>query len=130
VLPVTNTVPERARPRVYSYAACSTCRKALAWLAERSIAVEIIDITQQPPAVPELRLALEQLGRSRLFNTSGQRYRALGAEAVRALSDGQAIEALGADGRLIKRPFLITPAGAILTGFQPDAWSSLLTPDS
>lgn len=127
---MSNTVPVLTRPRIYSYPACSTCRKALAWLVERSIPVEIIDITLQPPAVPELRLALEQLGRSRLFNTSGQRYRALGAAAVRALSDAQALEALAADGRLIKRPFLVTPAGAILTGFQAPEWAELLIPQT
>ena len=115
--------------RVYSYAGCSTCRKAQAWLREHSLPVEIIDITIQPPALAELRAAMEQLGRSRLFNTSGQSYRALGASAVRALSDEAALEALAADGRLIKRPFLVTPAGAVLTGFQTMEWQSLLRPE-
>jgi arsenate reductase len=126
---VPTTVPVLARLRVYSYPACGTCRKALAWLAERSISVEIIDITLQPPDLSELRSALDQLGRSRLFNTSGQRYRALGAAAVRGLSDAQALETLAADGSLIKRPFLVTPGGDILTGFQSAEWSALLTAD-
>jgi len=115
--------------RVYSYGPCGTCRKALAWLAEQGISVEVFDITRNPPSRLELEGALAQLGsRARLFNTSGQRYRALGAERVAAMEDGDALEALAADGMLIKRPFLITAQGTILTGFRPQEWQSVLKP--
>ena len=114
------------RPRLYSYGSCSTCRKALAWLKQQGIEVEVIDITTQTPSQQELESALEQLGRSRLFNTSGQSYRALGAAVVKALSDAEALQALAADGRLIKRPFLVTAAGRISTGFNPQDWTTLL----
>lgn len=116
--------------RLYSYAGCATCRKALAWLADRGLQpsrhLEVIDITVSPPGPQELRQALSQLGRARLFNTSGQSYRSLGATQVKMLSDEQAIAALAADGRLIKRPFLITSKGDVLTGFKPEEWQSLL----
>lgn len=116
------------RPRVYSYPACGTCRKALAWLKDRGIEVELCDITRQPPAAAELAAALEQLGRKRLFNTSGQSYRALGAAHVQAMSDAEALVALAADGKLIKRPFLVLPDGRTLTGFQLPEWQALLDP--
>ncbi|MFZ9619866.1 MAG: arsenate reductase family protein [Prochlorococcaceae cyanobacterium] len=112
--------------KLYSYSACSTCRKALAWLQERGLGVELIDITQQPPTLAELTLALEQLGRKRLFNTSGQSYRALGSAAVAAMNDEQALAALAADGKLIKRPVLITADQQVLTGFKSDEWQALL----
>ncbi|MEB3173094.1 MAG: Spx/MgsR family RNA polymerase-binding regulatory protein [Cyanobacteriota bacterium] len=112
--------------KLYSYAACSTCRKALAWLKERGISPALIDITQQPPSLAELALGLEQLGRKRLFNTSGQSYRALGSAAVAAMDDEQALAALAADGRLIKRPVLITDQQQVLTGFKPEEWQALL----
>ena len=115
------------RPRLYSYRACGTCRKALAWLAERGIEPELIDITLTPPSRAELEQALTQLGqRSRLFNTSGQSYRALGAARIKAMDDNQALEALAADGKLVKRPLLITAEGRITTGFQPLEWEALL----
>ena len=66
------------------------------------------------------------MGRKRLFNTSGQSYRALGAAAVAALSDEEALAALAADGKLIKRPFAITDTGTALVGFKPDAWQAAL----
>lgn len=113
---------------MYTYPACGTCRKALAWLRERGLEVELRDITQQPPSPAELSAALGQLGRKRLFNTSGQSYRALGAAVVQAMSDDQALAALAADGKLIKRPFLVLPDGRSLTGFQPAEWQALLSP--
>jgi arsenate reductase len=116
-------------PRVYSYAGCSTCRKALAWLKQQGITPELIDITTNPPSGAELNEALLQLGgRGRLFNTSGQSYRALGSARLKAMDDAEALAALAADGRLIKRPLLITAAGRITTGFKPEEWQTLLTP--
>ena len=112
--------------KLYGYAACSTCRKAQAWLREHGITIESIDITRTPPSLAELRLALAQLGRKRLFNTSGQSYRALGAAAVTAMDDEQALAALAADGKLVKRPLLISDDQQVLTGFKPQEWSDLL----
>ena len=117
--------------RVYSYSACGTCRKALQWLAQQGFSMaagnlDLVDITSTPPSPAELRQAFEALGRKRLFNTSGQSYRALGAAAVAALDDDQALAALAADGRLIKRPFAITATGAALVGFKPEEWAAAL----
>jgi arsenate reductase len=117
--------------RVYSYPACGTCRKALQWLAQQGFSValgslDLVDITSAPPSTAELRQAFEALGRKRLFNTSGQSYRALGAAAVAAMDDEQALAALAADGRLIKRPFAITASGRALVGFKVEEWSAAL----
>lgn len=118
------------RPRMYSYPACGTCRKALAWLRDRGLDVELLDITRQPPSPAELAAAFGQLGRKRLFNTSGQSYRALGAATVQGMGDAEALEALAADGKLIKRPFLVLPDGTTLTGFQLPEWQALLDPQT
>jgi arsenate reductase len=112
--------------RFYGYGPCSTCRKALAWLKLRNISVESIDITTTPPEPEALRRGFEQLGRNRLFNTSGQSYRALGAARVKAMDDAEALAALASDGRLIKRPFLLTADGRVLTGFREAEWSETL----
>jgi len=120
-------VSSSGQHRLYSYGPCSTCRKALSWLKERQINVELIDITTTPPSLGELEQALAQLGnRSRLFNTSGQSYRALGSATVKAMDDAQALAALAQDGKLIKRPLLITAHGRITTGFKPEEWEALL----
>ena len=120
-----------SRLRLFSYSKCGTCRKALQWLDQQGFSVgngnlELIDITLDPPGLDDLRLAFNILGRKRLFNTSGQSYRALGAAAVAALSDDEALAALAADGKLIKRPFAITEAGTALVGFNPEELQAAL----
>jgi arsenate reductase len=42
------------------------------------------------------------------------------------MSDEQALAALAADGKLIKRPFLVTASGKVTTGFKAEEWESLL----
>ena len=120
-----------SRLRLFGYPKCGTCCKALQWLHQQGFSVgkgtlELIDITLEPPALEDLQLAFNSLGRKRLFNTSGQSYRALGAAAVAALSDDEALGALAADGKLIKRPFAITDAGTALVGFKPEEWQAAL----
>ncbi len=113
--------------KLYSYPRCSTCRKAMAWLQSSATQFDLIDITVQPPSSEDLARGLEQLGRKRLLNTSGQSYRALGAAAVQAMDDPTLLRALAADGKLIKRPFLILDDGRILTGFQQAEWEGLFS---
>ena len=116
--------------KLYGYAGCSTCRKAIDWLVARQLEPQIVDITQQPPSLAELGQALDQLGRKRLFNTSGQSYRALGPATVAAMDDPAALAALAADGKLVKRPFLILNDGRILTGFKEQEWQTVLLAES
>ena len=69
---------------VFGYSRCSTCRKALLWLESEGFEFEVIDITLKPPSVDHLHQAYCQFGEVKpLFNTSGQSYRAIGAEAVK-----------------------------------------------
>ena len=117
--------------KVYAYGRCSTCRKALTWLAQQGLSagpdLELIEITTSPPSRESLAQALAALGSiKRLFNTSGQSYRALGAAAVAAMGQDEALQALAADGKLIKRPLVFTAQGEVLVGFKPEEWSAVL----
>jgi arsenate reductase len=112
---------------VFSYSRCSTCRKALTWLENQGFDLEVIDITTTPPPLDVLQQAQQQFGQVKpLFNTSGQSYRTLGAAAVKAMTDDQALQALAEDGKLIKRPFVQCPDGRFLVGFKPEVWAELL----
>ena len=113
--------------RIYSYSACTTCKKALKWLAENKIDYELIDIVLYPPKKELLNEAISQLGdRKKIFNTSGLSYRNLGSKVIKAMSNSEAIKALSLDGKLIKRPFLIVENEQILVGFKPEVWSEVL----
>jgi arsenate reductase (glutaredoxin) len=110
---------------VYTYANCSTCREAVQWLRARGVAFAEKPIYTAPPAVPELRrmLAFQGGNLRRLFNTSGQVYRALGLSArLPAMSTDEALALLAGNGRLVKRPFLLGDDCG-LVGFDPDAWA-------
>ncbi len=112
---------------IYSYSACSTCRKALKWLSENDIDYELIDIVKNPPSKKILREVLDCLeNRRMIFNTSGISYRKLGSQLVKKMSNEEALEALSSDGRLIKRPLVISQEGKVLVGFKPEVWSQAL----
>jgi len=113
--------------RVWTYAGCGTCRKAQQFLAERKIAHELIAIREQPPGVAELRAMLAHLGGElrRLFNTSGQDYRALNLkERLPQMSVDEALALLASNGNLVKRPFALGKSCGT-TGFKPEEWARL-----
>ncbi len=111
---------------VYTYANCSTCRDAVAWLKDHGIPFAEKPIYTQPPRVPELkRMLVAQDGALRkLFNTSGLEYRALDLKTkLPTLSEAEALALLASNGRLVKRPFVLGDSVA-LVGFKPEVWAA------
>ncbi len=109
--------------KVYQYSKCSTCRKALAFLAKHDVRYDSVDIVTQPPGKAELKRALA-LGvpLKKLFNTSGESYRAgRFGERLGTMSEAEALAALAADGKLVKRPFVLGD-DFVLVGFDEDAY--------
>lgn len=115
------------KPKVYLYAGCDTCRRAVKFLQERRIEFDSIPIREQPPGLAELRTMLANLNGDlrRLFNASGRDYRALGlGKQLPGLSEAAALKLLAGNGNLVKRPFVLTANGGT-TGFKPDEWEQL-----
>jgi arsenate reductase len=111
---------------VYAYKNCDTCRKALARLRASETPFEERAIRERPPTKAELTRALAGVGGDlrRLFNTSGQDYRAQGiAERLKTLDENGALALLAANGNLCKRPLVLGP-GVTLVGFKPDEWAA------
>lgn len=118
--------------KVYEYAGCSTCKQALKYLDAKGTKYERIPIVDQPPSVKELKQMLTHLEAAggslkNLFNTSGVQYRELGiAEKLKSgMSESEALKLLAQNGKLIKRPFLLTDKGGTV-GFKQDAWDRLI----
>ena len=110
--------------KVYEYAKCSTCRKALKFLDARRIAYEKVPIVERPPSAAELSAMLELQGGDlrRLFNTSGELYRELGLSAkLKTMAVGAALSLLARHGKLVKRPFVLA-GGKGLVGFNEPEW--------
>lgn len=111
----------------YQYPKCSTCRKAAAVLRALDVEFESIDLVETPPSVETLRTIHERSGLNirKLFNVSGQSYRAGGfRDRLPSMSVDEALEALAADGKLIKRPILVA-GDRVIVGFDEAAYREL-----
>lgn len=115
---------------MYCYKGCGTCKKALAWLADHGLEVEVIPIRETPPSVAELKTMLGHQGGQlkRLLNTSSRDYRELGLkDQLPELSEAAVFALLQGHGNLVKRPFLLGPDFG-LVGFKPEVWAEALLP--
>lgn len=107
--------------RVYEYEKCGTCRKALAWLDAKGVRYQTVPIVEEPPSEEKLAQLIERSGLpiKRFFNTSGVSYRegGFGRRFKDGMTDAEALAALAADGKLIKRP-LVDGGEFALVGFK------------
>ena len=113
---------------VYTYAKCSTCRDAVRWLNEQGIKFEERPIYEQPPSFAELQQMLGHYDGQirRLFNTSGLEYKAQDLKnTLPKMTEREALALLSKNGRLVKRPFMLTSKSGVV-GFDPDRWSEVL----
>ena len=109
------------------YPKCSTCKKAKKWLEENNI--EFIDrnIVSETPSIKELNewIKMSNVEIKKWFNTSGLKYKELNLkEKLATMSDEEKIKLLSSDGKLIKRPLLISDKG-IFIGFKEENWRAL-----
>ena len=106
--------------RVYQYPGCSTCRKALKWLDASDIAYVKTDLVAEPIPADTLRSLWTRSGLPlrRFFNTAGVSYREGGfKDRLPTMTEDEAIAALAADGKLVKRP-IVDAGEAVLVGFR------------
>lgn len=106
------------------YPACSTCKKAQAFLDGLGVSYTLRNIKAENPSREELAEwhARSGLPLKRFFNTSGQQYRALGLkDRLASMSEAEQLDLLATDGMLVKRPMLIAQ-DFVLVGFREEAW--------
>ena len=114
--------------KLYVYAKCSTCRKAMSWLEEKGMAFEQIAIKETQPTVKELKTVQAAYGGElrRLFNTSGMDYRAMELkDKLPTMSEKDAYALLQSNGMLVKRPFLVGDEVSVV-GFREKEWEEKL----
>lgn len=117
--------------KIYEYSKCSTCRKAVQFLDGKKVKYEKLPIVDTPPSTTELKRMLTHLKAAggsfkNLFNTSGEQYRELKiSEKLKAgMTEAEAIALLARNGKLIKRPFLLTDTNGTV-GFKEDVWKKI-----
>jgi len=111
--------------KVYEYKNCDTCRKALKFLDAHHITYHKIPIREQPPTKSELKKMLGYLDGEikKLFNTSGQDYKAMNMkDRLPKLTLDEALDLLASNGNLVKRPFVLGEKWGYV-GFKEADWS-------
>lgn len=112
------------------YPKCSTCKKAKTWLDAHGVSYVDRHIVEDNPAADELARWQEMSGLPvrRFFNTSGQKYRALGVKARldAGMTDAEAFDLLATDGMLVKRPIIVGD-DFVLVGFREAEWEKRLS---
>ena len=115
--------------QVLHYEGCGTCKKARAWLTAHKLAFTLVPIVESPPSKKELKELIARSGKDarKWINTSGGSYRAAveaeGKEAVLAWSNEELITRLSKDGKMIKRPVVVTDSH-VLVGFDEAAYAA------
>lgn len=114
------------RVRVYGLPHCSTCRKALDYLAGRGVEVEEFrDIKANPLSEPEVReLAAAAGGVDALFSRRARKYRALGLHE-RELSEAEMLRHMMDEYTFVTRPVVACDDRAV-AGFAPRRLDALL----
>lgn len=110
------------------YPACTTCKKAQAFLDGLGVSYTLRNIKAENPSREELAEwhARSGLPLKRFFNTSGLAYKALGLkDKLPGMSEEEQLRLLASDGMLVKRPVVVTES-AVLVGFRPAEWEKAL----
>ncbi len=106
------------------YPKCSTCQKAKKWLEDNNVSFIDRHIVEDNPKEEELTCWIEKynLDISKMFNTSGIKYRELGLkDKLVGMSLTEKVKLLASDGMLVKRP-LIVAEDKVLIGFKVKEW--------
>lgn len=113
-------------PIVYAYSGCTTCKRALNWLASRDVKPDVRAIRETPPSLAELRAARQAgIPLRGLFNTSGGTYKEMNLkDRLPSLSEDEALALLAANGNLVKRPFVIA-GDKHFAGFHEAEWEAV-----
>lgn len=116
-----------ARLKVYQYARCGTCRKAIKHLQEQGHELDLIDITAEPPSAEELEqlIRLSGLEAAKFFNTSGQVYKEMNLkDTVKSMPEEEKIRLLSSNGWLIKRP-IVTDGERATVGYNAEKYNEI-----
>ncbi|NDV56935.1 arsenate reductase family protein [Bacteroides sp. 519] len=112
------------KPLFLCYNVCSTCKKAEKWLKDNEIEYASRAIVADNPTVEELKkwIPMSGLPIKRFFNTSGLIYKEQKIKDKLAdMSEQEQIELLATNGKLVKRPLVITD-NTVLVGFKVEEW--------
>jgi arsenate reductase len=113
---------------IYGYNGCSTVKKAIKFLKDNNVDYKHIDNVVNKLSVDDLKEIHFKTNDDlkKLFNTSGVLYRELDLKnKYDTMTDDEKFILLASDGKLVKRPILVTDT-TVLIGFKINEWEALL----
>lgn len=104
--------------KVYGLKKCSTCQKALEFLAEKKVNVEFTDHQEQPPSKSQVAAWSKAVGGwEKLINKAGYTWRGLPKADTENLTEAKAVALATSNTSLIRRPLIEHPDGSVTVGF-------------
>ena len=104
---------------------CDTVKKARAWLDARGAAYAFHDYKKLGAPRDLIEGWAREVGWEALLNRRGTTFRGLGDADKAGLDEARALALMEAQPSLIRRPVL-SGAGALLVGFDAEAWAAAL----
>jgi arsenate reductase len=112
---------------IYQYSKCSTCRDAVKQLKRNGYELSSIEIFDHPPDPQTLTSLIANSGLpiQRFFNTSGEVYREMNLkDKIGHMSDAEKIALLSSNGRLIKRPIVVS-GDTVTVGYKEQQYDEI-----
>lgn len=104
---------------VFGIPSCGTVKKAEAWLNDKGVNYESVDLRDAAPSRSRIQRWMKVFGFKPMRNTSGGSYRALGEEKS-TWESSEWLDAFAADAMLLKRPIVEIDGEPVLVGFRED----------
>lgn len=105
--------------KAYGLKKCSTCQKALVFLAEKNVPVDFADHNVSPPTLQQVAAWSTALGGwEKMINRAGFTWRGLADDQKENLNEAKAVALAVKHPSLIRRPLLEHQDGTITVGFS------------
>lgn len=105
--------------KVYGLNKCSTCQKALAFLAEKNVRVDFMDHQETPPTLSQVATWSEAVGGwEKLINRAGYTWRGLDEADRMDVTEAKAVALATKHTSLIRRPLIEHADGSVTVGFS------------
>ncbi len=105
--------------KVYGLNKCSTCQKALGFLAEKKVKVEFTDHQATPPSKSQVAAWSTAVGGwEKLINRAGYTWRGLDEADRTDLTEAKVVALATKHTSLIRRPLIEHEDGSVTVGFS------------
>ena len=109
---------------VYGIKNCNKIRDTRAWLDDRGVEYDFVDLKKEPFSREQLEELEHKVGLDVLVNRRGMKWRQLGL-AKKELTENQLFEELLEHQVMIKRPVLVR-GDAVIVGYDEDAFEEFI----